>query len=97
MPALYSPGSRVTSWLDLRDNQKVITDYKNHGTIRILIDLVVSLGYLPHVLREALSRIVPRKASSCGLGRPLGRSPCGLPWVSRVVPPTVANMKRKAA
>ena len=31
---------------------------------------------------------MPRKASSCGLGRPWGRSPCGLPWVSRVVPPT---------
>ena len=41
MPALYSPKGRVTSQLDLRDNRKVITDYKNHGIIRILIDLVV--------------------------------------------------------
>ena len=70
MPALYSPGGRVTSRLDLRDNRKVITDYRNLGFIHILIDLVVSLGYLPDVLREAPSRVVPRKASSCGLGRP---------------------------
>ena len=31
---------------------------------------------------------MPRKASSCGLDRPWGHSPRGLPWVSRVVPPT---------
>ena len=31
LPALYSPGDRVTSRLDLRDNWKVITDYRNHG------------------------------------------------------------------
>ena len=31
---------------------------------------------------------MPCKALSCGLGRPWGHSPCGLPWVSRVVPPT---------
>jgi len=29
LPALYSPGSRVTSRLDLRDNRKVITNYRN--------------------------------------------------------------------
>ena len=68
LPALYSPGSRVTSRLDLRDNQKVITDYRNLGTTHILTDLVVFLGYLPGVLREAPSRVMPRKASSCGLG-----------------------------
>ena len=70
LPALYSLGGRITSRLDLRDNQKVITDYKNHGIIRILTDFVVSSGYLPSVLREAPSRIVPRKASSYGLGYP---------------------------
>ena len=70
LPSLYNPGGRVTSRLDLRDNQKVITDYKNHGIVRILTDIIISLEYLPHVLREAPSRIVPRKASSCGLGRP---------------------------
>ena len=70
MPALYSPRGRVTSWLDLRDNQKVITDYRNHGIICILTDLIVSLGYLLDVLRDALSGIVPCKASSCGLGHP---------------------------
>ena len=53
LPALYSPGGRVTSRLDLGDNQKVIIDYRNHGIIRILTDLVVSSGYLPGVLREA--------------------------------------------
>ena len=58
------------SRLDLRDNQKVITDYINLGIIRILTDLVVSSGYLPGVLRETPSSVVPRKASSCGLGRP---------------------------
>ena len=68
--ALYSPGGRVTSRLDLRDNRKVITDYRNLGIIHILTDLVVSSGYLPGVLREALSRAVPRKASSCGQGLP---------------------------
>ena len=52
LPALYSPGGRVTSRLDLRDNRKVITDYRNLGIIHILTDLVVSLGYLPDVLRE---------------------------------------------
>ena len=70
LPALYSLGGRVTSRLDLRDNRKVITDYKNHGIIRILTDLVASSGYLPQVLRKAPSRIMPHKASSCGLGRP---------------------------
>ena len=87
MPALYSPRGRVTSRLDLGDNQKVITDYNNHLIIRILTDLVVSSGYLPGVLREAPSRVVPRKASSYGLGYPRGRSPCGLLSVSRVIPP----------
>ena len=87
LPALYSLGGRVTSRLDLRDNQKVIIDYRNLGIIRIVIDLVVSSGYLPGVLREVSSRVVPRKASSYGLGRPWGRSPCGPPWVSGVVPP----------
>ena len=72
LPALYSPGGRVTSRLDLRDNQKVITDYRNLGIIYILTDLVVSSGYLPDVLRKAPSRVVPRKASSRGLGRPGG-------------------------
>ena len=43
LPALYSSGGRVTSRLDLGDNGKVITDYRNHGIIRILIDLVVSV------------------------------------------------------
>ena len=70
LPALYSLGGRVTSKLDLRDNRKVITDYRNLGIICIQTDLVVSLGYLPSVLREASSRVVPRKALSCGLGRP---------------------------
>ena len=78
---------KVTSQLDLGDNRKVITDYRNHGIIRILTDLIVSSGYLPGVLRETPSRIVPRNALSYGLGHPWGRSPCGLPWVSRVVPP----------
>ena len=50
LPALYSLGGRVTSRLDLGDNRKVITDYINHGIIRILTDLVVSLGYLLGVL-----------------------------------------------
>ena len=59
----------------------------NHGIERILTDLVVSLGYLPGVLWEAPSRAVPRKALSCGLGHPWGRSPCGLSWVSGVIPP----------
>ena len=68
--ALYSLGSRVTSRLDLRDNRKVITDYRNLGIIHILTDLVVFLGYLPDVLRKAPTRVVPRKASSRGLGRP---------------------------
>ena len=35
---------------------------------------------------------MPRKASSCGLGRPWGRNPCGLPWVSGVVHPTVVEL-----
>ena len=55
--------------VDLGYNWKVITYYRNHGIIRILTDLIVYLGYLPSVLREALSSVVPRKASSCGLGR----------------------------
>ena len=88
LPTLYCSGGRVTSRLDLRDNRKVITDYRNLGIIHILTDLVVSSGYLLDVLREPPSRVVPRKASSCGLGRPGGRSPSGLPWVSGVVPPT---------
>ena len=62
LPALYSSGGRVTSRLDLRDNQKVITDYRNHGIICILTDLIVSSGYPPGVLREASSSIGPRKA-----------------------------------
>ena len=70
LPTLYSLGSRVTSRLDLRDNWKVITDYRNLGIIRILTDLVVSSGYLLDVLRETPSSVVPCKASSCKLGRP---------------------------
>ena len=66
---IYS-GGKVISQLDLGDNQKVITDYRNHGIIRILTDLIVSSGYLPGVLRGASSSAVLRKASSCGLGRP---------------------------
>ena len=88
MPALYSLGGRVTSRLDLRDNRKVIIDYMNLGIIRILTDLVVSSGYLHDVLRKAPSRVVPLKALSCGLDHPWRRSPCGLPWVSGVIPPT---------
>ena len=75
MPALYSPGSRVTSQLDLRDNRKVITDYRNLGIIHILTDLVVSSRYLLDVLREAPSKVMPHKASPCGLGRPWGAQP----------------------
>ena len=59
----------------------------NHGIIRILTDLVASSRYLPSILWEAPSRVVPHKASSRGLGCPWGSSPCGLPWVSGVVPP----------
>ena len=66
LPALYSPGSRVTSQLDLRDNRKVITDYRNLGIINILTDLIVSSGYLSDVLRKAPTRIVAHKALSCG-------------------------------
>ena len=87
LPALYSLGSRVTSRLDLRDNRKVITDYRNLRIIHILTDLVESSRYLLDVLREPPSRVMPRKASSCGRGHPWGHSPCGLPWVSGVVPP----------
>ena len=61
----------------------------NHGIIRILTDLIVSSGYLPGVLRDALSSAVLRKALSCGLGHPWGCSPYGLPWVSGVIPPTM--------
>jgi len=56
--------------------------------IRILTNLIVSSGYLPSVLRDAPSSAVQRKASSYGLGHPWGHNPCGLPWVSGVVPPT---------
>ena len=70
LSALYSSEGRVTSRLDMRDNRKVITDYRNHGIIHILIDLVVSSGYLPGVLREVPSSVVPRKALSCGLSHP---------------------------
>ena len=55
LPSLYSLGGRVASPLDLRDNQKVITNYKNHEIIRILTDLVVSSGYLPGVLHAQKS------------------------------------------
>ena len=70
LPALYSLGDRVTSRLDLGDNWKVITDYKNLGIIHTLTDLIVSSGYPPDVLREAPNKAMPRKASSCGLGYP---------------------------
>ena len=68
-PSLFAlPSSR----LDLRDNRKVITDYRNLGIIHILTDLVLSSGYLSGVLRETSSSVVPRKASSYELGRPWG-------------------------
>ena len=70
LPTLYSPRGRVTSRLDLGDNQKVITDYRSHEIIHILTDLVVSSRYLPGVLRETPSSAVVHKASSCGLGHP---------------------------
>ena len=70
MPTLYSLGGRVISRLDLRDNQKVITDYRNLEIIHILTDLVVSSEYLPDALQKAPTRVVPCKALSCVLGRP---------------------------
>ena len=70
LPTLYSLEDRVTSRLDLGDNQKVITDYRNHGIRRILTDLIVSLGYLLGVLRGTPSSAVLHKALSCGLGHP---------------------------
>ena len=69
LPTLCSLGGRVTSRLDLGDNQKVIIDYRNHGIVCILTDLVVSSGYLSDILWKASSRVVPRKASY-GLGHP---------------------------
>ena len=72
MSTLYSLRGRITSRLDIRDNRKIITDYKNHGIERILTDLVVSSGYLPGVLRGAPSSAVLRKTSSCGLDNPWG-------------------------
>ena len=47
LPALYSLGGRVISRIDLEDNRKVITDYRNHVIERILTDLVASSGYRP--------------------------------------------------
>ena len=47
LPTLYSLGGRVTSRLDPGDNQKVITDFMNHGIEHILTDLVASSGYRP--------------------------------------------------
>ena len=47
----------------------------NNRIERILTDLVVSLVYLPDVMREAPSSVVPRKASSYGLGHPWGAQP----------------------
>ena len=44
----------------------------NLGIIHILIDLIVSSGYLTDVLWKAPSRVMPHKASSCGLGHPRG-------------------------
>ena len=67
---LIQSRGRVTSRLDLEDNRKVIIDYRNHGMIRILIDLVVSSGYLSGVLWGTPSSAVLRKASSCELGHP---------------------------
>jgi len=87
LPTLYSLGGMVISQLYLGDNQKVITDYMNHGIERILTDLVVSSGYLPGVLRGTPSSAVLRKASSCGLDHPWWHNPCSLSWVSGVVPP----------
>ena len=72
LPALYSPRGRVTSRLDLGDNRKVITDYRNHGIIRIIIDLVVSSGYLPGVLREMPSSVVPARLHLVGWATPRG-------------------------
>ena len=47
LPALYSLEGRVISRLDLGDNRKVITDYRNDGIEHILTDLIESLGYHP--------------------------------------------------
>ena len=72
LPALYSSGDKVTSRLDLRDNRKVITDYRNLGIICILTDLIVSSGYLPGVLPEAPSRVVPARLRLVGWAAPGG-------------------------
>ena len=72
LPTLYSPRGRVTSRLDLRDNRKVITDYRNLGIICILTDLIVSSGYLPGVLPEAPSRVVPARLRLVGWAAPGG-------------------------
>ena len=80
LPALYSPRGRVTSRLDLRDNRKVITYYRNLGIIRILTDLIVSSGYLSGV-SLSVSRPIDRISSAVlrGVsheGRLIGREAC---------------------
>ena len=72
LPALYSLGDRVTSRLDLRINQKVITDYKNLGIICILTDLVVSSGYLPVSCGRRRAESCPARLCLVGWATPGG-------------------------
>ena len=75
LPALYSPGGRVTSRLDLRDNRKVITDYKHHGIIRILTDH----GSIFRISSPCLAEGAEQSRASQGFflwaGPPLGAQP----------------------
>ena len=55
--------------------------------MHILSDYVTSFGYPSHALREAPSRIVPRKAPSHGLDRPGGVAHVACRGYPRSYPP----------
>ena len=61
-------------------------DAIHHGAVKV----VYAIKPRRKATHLACPLVVPPKALSCGLGRPWGRSPCGLPWVSGVVPPTAS-------
>ena len=75
LPALYSPGGRVTSQWDLRDNRKVIIDYRHHGIIRILTDHGSIFRISSPCLAEGAEQSRAPQGFVLWAGPPLGAQP----------------------
>ena len=93
LPALYSLGDRVTSRFrpkSIRLYIYIVSIYKEYDIYHIQKDLPSSPRCLLIALRCTSIRAEHRRPWSYGLNLPWWYGPCLLPWVPRVIPPTVS-------